>query len=445
MRFRGLIVAVAALALLAVGVWWSDKTKREEAAKPPADASPRITNLPESSLTQVEIKRKDGERTVIVRTGENSWKITAPKEYAADQAAVASLVAAVVSLASDSVVEEKTTDLAPFGLSEGVLEVTAKQKDGKTVKIVVGDETPTGGGLYARLEGDPRVFTIASMAKTNLDKTANDLRDRRLLTFDNDKLSRIELTAKKSATELGKNNQNEWTIVKPQPYRADGWAVEELLRRLREAKFDPATADDAAKQAEAAYGSSAAVAAVKVTDAAGTQTLEVRKSKDDKYYAKSSAVPGIHTVSKDIGDGLDKGTDDFRNKKLLDFGFNEPAKVDYKDASRTLALAKSGDKWTNANKLVDSISVQSFIDRLRDLSASKFADNGFTSPVIEVTVVSNGGKRTEKVAIAKADDGYLAKREGEPSLYRLEAKTVEELQKAAGDVKAPPPPNPAKK
>ena len=50
----------------------SDKTKREEAAKPPADASPRITNLPESSLTQVEIKRKDGERTVIVRTGENS-------------------------------------------------------------------------------------------------------------------------------------------------------------------------------------------------------------------------------------------------------------------------------------------------------------------------------------------------------------------------------------
>lgn len=445
MRLRGLLMAATVLAILAGGAWWSEKAKKDEAAKPPADASPKITNVPESDLKQIEVKRKGGETTVVARTGENSWKITAPQSFAADQTAVSSFIGGVASLSSDAVVEEKAADLGPFGLKDGALEVTATKKDGKTVKIVVGDETPTGSGFYARLDGDPRVFTIATTSKTNFDKSAQDLRDKRLLTFDSEKLARVELAAKKTTTEFGKNNLNEWTIVKPQPYRADGWAVEELVRRLKEAKFDPGVAGEEAKKADAAFAGAAVTATAKVTDAGGTQTLEVRKTKENKYYAKSSAVDGIHSVSNDIGDGLDKSTDDFRNKKLLDFGFSDPTKIEYKDGSRTLSLAKSGEKWTNANKLVDTIGVQSFIDRLRDLAASKFADGGFTTPVIELTVVSNDGKRTEKVAIAKTADAYLGRREGEPSLYRLETKTVDDLQKAAGDIKEPPPPNPAKK
>jgi hypothetical protein len=445
MRLRGLMVAAAVLAILAGGVWWSEKAKKNEASKPPADASPKITNLPESDIKQVEVKRKAGETTVLVHTGDNAWKITSPEAFPVDQTAVSSFLSSVASLASDSVVEEKAGDLTPFGLTSGALEVTVTKKDGKNVKIVVGDETPTGSGFYARLDGDPRVFTIASYSKTNLDKPAKELRDKRLLTFDADKLVRVELTAKKTTTEFGKNNQNEWAIVKPQPYRADGFAVEELLRRLREAKLDPNVSEEDAKKAGAAFAAAVPIATAKVTDAAGTQTLEVRKSKDNKYYTKSSAVAGIHTIPNDSGDGFDKSTDDFRNKKIFDFGFSEPGKIEYKDSARSLSLVKSGEKWTNSNKLVDTVGVQSFIDRVRDLAASKFADGGFGAPVTEITVISNEGKRTEKVAIAKDGDGYLARREGEPALYRLEAKTVDDLQKAAGDIKEPPPPNPAKK
>ncbi len=47
---------------------------------------------------------------------------------------------------------------------------------------------------------------------------------------------------------------------------------------------------------------------------------------------------------------------------------------------------------------MDSTSVQALIDKLRDLSASKFVESGFTTPQVEITVVSNDGKRTEKVA-----------------------------------------------
>jgi len=52
-----------------------------------------------------------------------------------------------------------------------------------------------------------------------------------------------------------------------------------------------------------------------------------------------------------------------------------------------------------------------------------------------LTVTSNDGKRVEKVLISKEGSDYLAKRENEPALYMLDAKTVDDLSKAASDVK----------
>ena len=72
----------------------------------------------------------------------------------------------------------------------------AAKKDGKNQQLLIGDETPTSSGYFAKLAGDPRVFTIASYNKTSLDKTYQDLRDKRLLRFNSDKLTRLELLAK---------------------------------------------------------------------------------------------------------------------------------------------------------------------------------------------------------------------------------------------------------
>src|SRR5579871_906282 len=97
-------------------------------------------------------------------------------------------------------------------------------------------------------------------------------------------------------------------------------------------------------------------------------------------------------------------------------------------------MEKSGDKWISAGKTMDSTSVQAFIDKLRDISATKFVDAGFTTPVVEITAVSNDGKRTEHVQISGSGDKLIAKRVGEDSLYQLDAAAVKDLRDAA-DVK----------
>lgn len=440
MKMRGLLVAVIVLVALAGGVYWSNKAKQKEASKP-ADASsaPKILAVPADQVTKLEISKKGGE-TIVAERKSGRWELTAPKPLPADQDTIGSILSTVSSLNADRLIEDKATDFAQYGLTQPSIELTITQKDGKNRELLIGDESPTGSNFYARLQGDPRVFTVASFAKTAFDKTSQDLRDKRLLTFDSGKLTRVELAAKGPAVEFGKNNQNDWQILKPQPMRADGGQVEELIGKLRDAKMDLSGSADDAKKAASAFASGAKVAVVKVTDASGTQQLEVKKAKDNTYYAKSSAVEGVHKAAADLGSALDKNVDDFRNRKVFDFGWSDPSKIEIRDGDKQTVFQKTGDKWTAGGKALASTSMQKMIDQLRDLSATKFPDKGFTTPSLDLTVTSNDGKRVERVSLAKNGNDWFARREGEPSLYQVDAKSVEDLQKAIAGAFLPAPP-----
>ena len=436
MKPKGLLVAVAVLAILGGLIWWSNK-REATASKKSADTSTKLLSIPDDQFQEIKIKKLTGELQDLQRVN-GKWRLTQPSQLSADPDTVGSMVTTLASLNADKLIEDKATDLQPYGLHLPTLDITVVKKDGKSDQLLIGDDTPTGSGAYAKLAGDARVFTVASFTKTSLDKTPTDLRDKRLLTFDTDKLTRLELAAKGTPVEFGKNNRNEWQILKPRPLRADGSQVETLITKLKDAKMDLAGAQlDIAKS----FAASAKVATAVVADANGNQTLEVRRDKDKNCYAKSSAVEGVYKVASDLADALDKNLDDFRNKKLFDFGFSDPSKVELKTATYT----KSGDKWLAGSKTMDNTSVQNLIDKLRDLSAAKFPEKGGGQPVFEAKVTSDGGKRVEKVVISKQGTQYFAQRENEPSIYELDSKAVDDLQKAASDVKEPPPPAPPKK
>jgi len=437
MKPRGLLAAIVVLAALGGLLYWSNRKQKADADKPATDAAAKILSIPEDQIKEIKLKKSGGEETVLDKGSDGKWQITAPKAQRADQDTVKSLVSSVATLNADKTVEDNASDLSAYGLGSPSLDVTVVKNDGKAQDLLVGDDAPTGGSSYAKVSGNPHVYTIASYVKTSIDKTPNDLRDKRLLTFDQDKLTRVDLQpVGGEAIEFGKNNQNDWQILKPKPLRADGSQVEELIRKLKDAKMDATISDEDAKKAAAGYAGGTKVATASVTDASGTQSIEVRKDKDKNYYAKSSAVDGIYKVTADLGDGLGKKVDYFRNKKLFDFGWTDPNKVEIGKQS----FEKNGDKWMSGARQLDASSVQSVVDKLRDLAATKFVETGGGTPVLEITVSSNGGKRVEKVSITKQGDTYFAKRENEPSIYELDSKAVDDLQKSVNGVKDFQPP-----
>src|SRR5437764_2730560 len=436
MKSKGLLTASFLLLLLTGVLWWSNKRAAKADKEPIESTTTKLVGIPEDQLQEIEIKRRSGE-TVRLQRNDSKWQITAPKSLPADADAVSSMLSTLSSLSSDRTIEDKATSLEQYGLTQPAIELDITDKNKKTSKLLVGDDTPAGTAVYATITGDPRVFALSSYKKSSLDKSTNDLRDKRLLTFDSDKVSSIELTAKKQTIAFGRS-KDEWQIVKPKPFRADRSQVEDLLRTLRDAKMDLNASEDEQKTA-AAFSAGTPLATARVTDVSGTQELQIRKNKDD-YYAKSSAVAGVYKILSGTGAGLDKGLDDFRNKKLFDFGFVDPDKIEFHNGSKSYFLTHSGSDWWSNGAKMDPGTVSALIDKIRDLSASKFPESGFAGPMIDLTVTSDGGKRTEKILISKNGDNFVAKRQDEPALYELTASAVAELQKSAADLKPAPPP-----
>jgi len=443
MKMNSLLVAAIILAALSGVLYWSNHKKTAASdVKVSSETPPKILTLSQADITKVEIKKKSGDGFSLAKNDAGKWEILTPKPLRADQNEVSSMLSTLSSLNSERLIDEKAGNLAEYGLAQPAIEVDVTEKDNKSQKLLIGDSTPTGNAAYVALAGDPRVFTLASYNKTSLDKSAKDLRDKRLLVFEQDKLSRVELSAKKQEIEFGRN-KDQWQIVKPKPLRADDSNVQELIRKLADAKMDLSASDEDQKKAATAFASGTIVGVAKVTDASGTAELQVRKNKEN-YYAKSTAVEGVYKVGSDLGTALDKSVDDFRNKKLFDFGFTDPDKIELHDGAKTYYLTKGRtDWWSGDGKKVEAIGAETFEEKVRDLAASKFVDSGFTTPAIEVTAASNGGKNVEKVLISKNGDRYIAKRDNEPALYELDASAVTSLQNAAGDLKPVAEPKPA--
>jgi hypothetical protein len=438
MKSKGLLKASFLLLVLGGIIWWSNKKAATADKTPIEKTATSLISIPVDQIQAIEIQ-KHGDETIRLQRIDSKWQIAGAKPLRADPEAVSSLLSSLSSLSSDRTVEEKAASPDQYGLTQPALELTVTDNSNKTAKILIGDKTPAGTAVYGAIAGDPRVFAISSYKTSNFDKSANDLRDKRMLPFDTDKLSRVELQSKKQSIEFGRD-KDRWQILKPSPLRADQSSVEELLRTLHDAKMDSSGNEDETKL-NAAFRSAAVFVSARVSDSSGTQELEVRKSKDD-YYAKSSVVEGVYKIASSVATGLDKSLDDFRNKKLFDFGYADPDKVEIRDGSKSYLLSRNSSDWFLNGAKLDPGTALSLVGQIRDLTATKFAGSGFTTPLVDITVTSDNGKRSERVLISQNGDHFFAKREGESPLYELAASTVTDLQKSATDLK---PAAPAKK
>jgi hypothetical protein len=444
MKMRQLFVATVVLAALAATLYWSNHRKpaNDSVTAAPSTTNAKIISLTQDDIAKLEVKKKDGDDVVLNRAGASSWKITSPKPLVADQDSVSTILYNLSPMDGATLIEEKAADLKQFGLAEPEAQVSATGKDGKTHTILVGDETPTGDAAYVMLSGDSKVYSVPKNTKANLDKGLKDLRDKRLMPVDFDKLSGVQISGAKLHLTFG-SDDGKWTVRSPANLRGDTSKMETIIEKLRTATMDPGTSDADLKKAASLFASGAPIATLKATDAAGSQELQVRKTSGG-YYAKTTAMDGVYKVPNELGDAVNKDAEDFREKRVFDFADEDPNKVELHEGQKGYFLTRSGEDWWSDGKKMDALSVQEFLRSIRTLTATKFATSGFSSPALSVVATSKDGKRVEKVDIAKNGSGYLAKRADGPALFELDAKVVEDIQKAAGELKPAETP-PAKK
>jgi hypothetical protein len=439
-----LLIALLVLGALAGAVWYSERHPPELKSETTTKTD-KIISTTEDQVQKIEIAHLAGGDTIDLGRGDDGkWRITAPKQYRADESTVSTMVTNLATLNADQLVNPKNTDWKPYGLDPGKLGVTLSLKNGKQVKLTLGDDVPAGSGVYARLGGDPRLFTIARYVKSGIDKSVLDLRDKRILPFDSEKVSRVTVKTKDQTLEFDKAGTS-WQIVKPHPIRADNFAVDDIVRSVQNANFD-SILDESGKPTPK-YSFSSPYAMFEAVDPSGVHTLTIGKDKDNTYYTKTSAEPGVFKIASTVAEGLNKKLDDLRNKKLFDFGWSDPQKLEVRDGDLRMTIEKKGDKWqrTDAgNKQLASEKVQTLIDHLRNLSAASFpsddaaaqAKYGLNKPLADLKVTSDGGKRVERVLIAAGPESkYYAARENEPAIYQIDNNSYDDIHKAIEGLK----------
>lgn len=436
MKANPLVIAVALLALLGGAVWYT----REN---PPEDdtAAPKVVDLEEESIREVTVRRAGEQPLTVVRGEDGEWEFGGGLEIAADDTSIGSMVGSLASLNADRVVSEQVLDWEPYELQEPALAVSYVAESGSG-EVQFGRDTPTGSGVFVRLKDAPRLFTVYSYNKTSFDRSVFDLRDKRLLRLDEDALERVTVEVGERKVGFAQED-GAWRIVEPRELRADDFTVGDLVRAVRTAEMTEVLAEG--EDAEQ-FTFARPLVTVRATEPDGSHELVIAQE-GETYYARSTLHAGVYAVSSTLAESLDKPVDEFRNKKLFDFGYANPARVEVRAGEISATVVRSDDKWileSDGGRELDGEKVQTLLDRLRNLTATAFpsdsaeaqAGYGLGEAVIEATVQpADEGGAPEKVLVSATDAAPVyAAREGEPSTYEVELAASQDIERAVEDI-----------
>jgi len=438
-KYLNTLAALILLAVMWAGLTYWDKRKSSEPAKSDANTTQEKLFAIESSHVQsFTIRPREGETITCRREGGN-WTIAEPQEVSADASAVSGLLNSLTGTNIDQVVEAKPSNLKDFGLDPplATLQVLTDAKPAQ-FSLLLGDETPTSGGVYAQVTGNPRVVTLPSYLKTSLLKNLFDLRDKRAVTLTSGEVQRIEVDAKGMRWTLAKNPEGVWDLVLPPAVRADRFAVEGLVNRLQNATMQSVVAED--KKNTGKYGFSAPDLTVKVTGPGVTQTLVLGKKENERYFAINSALDHVFTLDPNFPTEFKKEPGDLRDKNLFSFSAFEVKRLEVETPAGTRTFVRQPqNKWKQTAptaKDVPTDKVETLLNRLHDLRAESFPNGenldsyGLKKPAYCFKAQFGEKNEAETVDAAKAGDHIYARRPTDARASEVSKTALEDVEKA---------------
>ena len=395
-----------------------------------------FAGLEADKIEQVIVTSASGEQTTVQKNG-SAWQVTAPVAVAADEAELSGLTSNLASLEVQRVIDEQPTDFKQYGLDPAKLRVGFKA-GGKEHTLLLGDKTPTGADLYARLPDAPRVFLISSYLDATFNKTTFDLRDKTILEVDREKVERVEIQTGDRTTTFAKQG-SDWRITAPIQARADFGAVEGIVGRLNTSPMKSVEAGEVKNPADLAkFGLDKPAATVRVVSGSSEASLAIGKTAGEgTVYARDLSRPLVFTIESGLADELKKPADEFRIKDLFDARAFNTTRIEVTRQGQTLAFEKEKDAWkqvTPVARQADTGKVDALLTALTSTRAtgfeSKLAATGLDTPELVATIKYEDGKQEEKVTFSKKGADAFARREGDAAAAKIDVPTLDAIVKA---------------
>jgi len=411
-RFRNTLIALVVLLILGGYAFVNYYFSKPEAVK-------TALNIKPDEIAKIDLKYPNRDLVLEHKPGEE-WTITKPIGAIADQTAATNLARAIAECQITKTVEDKADNLAPFGLDKPQVTVTVTDTKGKTLPgLEVGKVTPVGFSAYLKYTDQPQIMLTSSAFPSGMNKTAEQMRDRELMSFKVDDVQKLLITHDDGSQVEVDRDGDKWKIVKPGNYEADPTQVRQILTTLGDSKVADFITDTPTNAAQYGLEKPHLVATVYLTKGGAQESLlfgfkQKEQGKDGIYVRRGERAP-IYTVAPWVMSGVDRSLLTLRDKTVLGF---EPSKVSTiaikpSDKPEFAIQRAGGDKWNvvadGKTSPADFAIVERFMDQIHDLKGNAIIMDpikspemfGMDKPALTVTLLDKDGKDLGQLRLSK--------------------------------------------
>jgi hypothetical protein len=264
-----------------------------------------------------ELRVTAGEVAYALQKEGDGWRLSEPVNYPADKATVESLLSALRNLKARSFVAEEISDPSRYGFNAPDARAVVVSEQGGSHELLIG-HAAGGDEHFARSAASQAVAKVEQKIVDDLVKQPDQLRDKKLFTFDRDAVHQIvvEIDGSESmalqrrdetASEEDDPSATEetWELVRPRQANAKKWKVRSLVSRLEYLKADSFV--EAEPTELAPYGLDAPQQRLRLLDETGSILAELRvgdAANDEEYFVQTSARPAVFRLQKSRLDDL---------------------------------------------------------------------------------------------------------------------------------------------
>jgi len=442
----------------------------------------QILNFDVKSATKLEVVR--GSDTLVIEKQGDDWVMTQPVKGVANPDTVENMIKALARFKPTGSREGEDLNDAHYGLTNAAIKATAWFGSRK-VSLHIGAET-AGSEFYASIPGDPKLYFVSSMTKTDLEKKPEDLRDKNVARFKLEEVRRFQVQfdgndiAMENDPEPGETKQipgpNHWTLTQPVKAKASTTAADDLVRKVQNLMVEefvdsPASGDDpygfakpsvkaiarlekGNKEITVIFGKE--IEKKKDNTSSTTSTTSSTTTPQKLVYCQRMGRDEVFLVKADVLKDLRKTANDLRDKKLAEFEIKDVEGFSLKRRDgASFTGKKAGEDWqvsAGSAKAIkaDKFKTEDLLYDTKNLEAAEFIEKpgalsqyGLDKPAITLELSMARGKKPVLVKIGnKEGDKYYAQVGDDASIVRVLSTSVDRFPKAISDFQAEAPKKP---
>jgi hypothetical protein len=390
-----------------------------------------VFEMDPNAVQRLELRYASGEPIRCFKEGE-TWRLESPVADKGDNEKIMAVIhnLRALTIAKEDFITDEETDLGRFGLASPQLAATVQEK-GQQQTLLLGNARDNK--VYAKRLEEPAIFFLKDNNVNPLKKHPNELRDKKLATFDPLYVSKVELKTRDQNIVIEKTKEYDYLITQPVNVLADRDAFKGFLETVKELQIQNFVADK--PEDLTSYGLDQPEADITITLKDEPKPIKLQLGRKDErgalcYIKRTGEQPVFSVKAEKLHEPATRGYLAFRDRLVLEFNRDKAQRLVVEREDRRYLLEKrSGqeEKWFLKEPLeveADEELINNAIWSLSFLKADRHVEEGpkdlkpygLDNPRIKATITYAKGLPMEG---KKEGDVFLAEKES-----ALESQTL---------------------